>query len=86
MTPTPKGLRAAPAKVGTTLQDGEYLKTGAKSRAELDLANQSVTRVGANTIFNYTAGNNEVDLQAGTILFSKPKDGTSPAWLLSTPS
>ena len=64
-----------PAKAGTRLQDGEYLKTGVKSRAELELANQSVTRLGANTIFNYSAANNEIDLQAGTILFSKPKDG-----------
>jgi hypothetical protein len=66
---------ALPAKVGTPIQDGEYLKTGVKSRAELQLANQSITRVGANTIFNYSVGDNEVDLQAGTILFSKPKDG-----------
>jgi len=64
-----------PAPVGTHLQDGEYLKTGVKSRAELELANQDVTRLGANTIFNYSVANNEVDLQAGTILFSKPKDG-----------
>lgn len=64
-----------PAKAGTRLQDGEYLKTGVKSRAELELANQSITRLGANTIFNYSVANNEIDLQAGTILFSKPKDG-----------
>jgi hypothetical protein len=64
-----------PAKVGTLLQDGEYLKTGVKSRAELELANQSITRLGANTIFNYSAAANEIDLQAVTILFSKPKDG-----------
>ena len=64
-----------PAKAGTRLQDGEYLKTGAKSRAELELANQSITRLGANTIFNYSVSTNEIDLQAGTILFSKPKDG-----------
>jgi hypothetical protein len=64
-----------PAKAGTTIQDGEYLKTGTKSRAELALANQSVTRMGANTIFNYSVSSNQVDLQAGTILFSKPKDG-----------
>ena len=63
-----------PAKTGTHLQDGEYLKTGVKSRAELQLANQSITRKGANTIFNYSVANNEIDLQAGTILFSKPKD------------
>jgi hypothetical protein len=65
----------APAKTGTRLQDGEYLKTGVKSRAELELANQSITRLGANTIFNYSVAGNEIDLQAGTILFSKPKDG-----------
>jgi hypothetical protein len=64
----------APAKIGTKLQDGEYLETGVKSRAELQLANQTVTRLGANTIFNYSAVTNEIDLQSGTILFSKPKD------------
>jgi mannose-6-phosphate isomerase-like protein (cupin superfamily) len=64
-----------PAKVGTRLEDGEYLKTGVKSRAELELANQSITRLGANTNFNYSVATNEIDLQAGTILFSKPKDG-----------
>ncbi len=65
----------APAKVGTTIQSGEYLKTGANSRAELALANATITRLGANTIFNYTASDNQVDLQSGTMLFSKPKDG-----------
>jgi len=65
----------APAKVGTSIPDGEYLKTGVKSRAELELADQSITRLGANTIFNYSVANNEIDLQAGTVLFSKPKDG-----------
>jgi hypothetical protein len=72
---TSQSADTTPAKAGTTIQDGEYLKTGAKSRAELSLANQSITRMGANTIFNYSVANNEVDLQAGTILFSKPKDG-----------
>jgi len=63
------------APVGTKLHDGEYLKTGAGSRAEMELSNQTITRLGANTIFNYSAANNQVDLQAGTVLFSKPKDG-----------
>ena len=64
-----------PAKAGTKLQDGQFLETGVKSRAELQLANQTVTRLGANTIFNYSTTANEIDLQSGTILFSKPKDG-----------
>jgi hypothetical protein len=65
----------APASKGTQIQTGEFLETGVKSRAELQLADQTITRLGANTVFNYSASNNEVDLQAGTILFSKPKDG-----------
>lgn len=63
-----------PAKVGTLLNNGEYLKTGAKSRAELALANATVTRLGANTIFNYSVSDNQINLQSGTLLFSKPKD------------
>jgi hypothetical protein len=69
-----KEAQTAPAQVGTKLQDGEYLKTGVQSRAELQLANQCITRLGANTIFDYSTAANDIDLQAGTILFSKPKD------------
>jgi hypothetical protein len=65
----------APATKGTQIQAGEYLETGVKSRAELQLADQTITRLGANTVFNYSVANNEVDLQSGTILFSKPKEG-----------
>jgi len=63
-----------PATVGTPVHDGEYLKTGVKSRAEMLLPTASITRLGANTIFNYSVESNTVDLQAGTILFCKPKD------------
>jgi hypothetical protein len=66
---------AEPAPVGTQISSGEYLKTGPASRAEMTLANKTITRLGANTVFNYSPGSNEVDLQAGTVLFSKPKDG-----------
>jgi hypothetical protein len=62
-----------PASKGTSVHDGEYLKTGGQSRAELLLPSTSVTRLGAYTIFNYSAASNTVDLQAGTILFCKPK-------------
>jgi mannose-6-phosphate isomerase-like protein (cupin superfamily) len=66
---------SSPAPTGTKIGDGEYVKTGSASRAELQFSNKTVSRLGANTIFNYSASANEVDLQAGTILFSKPKDG-----------
>ncbi len=70
-----QSTQTTPAKTGTQVHDGEYVKTGVASRAELQLANQTVTRLGANTIFNYSVASNEIDLQAGTMLFSKPKDG-----------
>jgi mannose-6-phosphate isomerase-like protein (cupin superfamily) len=66
---------SSPAPTGTSIHDGEYVKTGSSSRAELQFSNKTISRLGANTIFNYSASANEVDLQAGTILFSKPKDG-----------
>jgi len=36
------------------------------------LPTTTITRLGANTIFNYTADSNTVDLQEGDILFCKP--------------
>ncbi len=63
-----------PAEKGTAIHDGEYLQTGSSSRAELLLPTSSITRLGANTIFNYSVSSNEVDLQAGTILFCKPRE------------
>ena len=71
------GLRAAvttPAQIGSTIREGEYLKTGIKSRAELLLPTTSITRLGSNTIFNYSVESNTIDLQSGTILFCKPKN------------
>jgi len=66
------GTEAAP--IGSKLEDGQYLKTGVKSRAELQLANLAITRLGADTLFDYSPSTREIDLQAGTVLFSKPKN------------
>lgn len=72
---SPQAGGTSPAPVGTHVADGEYLKTGVKSRAELQFPDLTITRMGANTIFNYSIAKNEIDLQSGTILFSKPKGG-----------
>ena len=64
----------SPASKGTPVHDGQDVKTGIQSRAELRLPTTSITRLGANTIFNYSVETNTIDLQAGTILFCKPKD------------
>ena len=62
------------ATAGTQVRDGEYLETGMKSRAEMELPTASIIRLGANTIYNYSVASNTVDLQAGTILFCKSPD------------
>ena len=64
----------SPAQVGTAVNDGEYVKTGKLSRAAMQLPTATITRLGANTIFDYSVATNTADLQAGTILFCKPKD------------
>jgi hypothetical protein len=65
---------SSPASKGTLIPDGEYVQTGSGSRAELLLPSTDITRLGANTIYNYSVETNTVDLEQGTILFCKPKD------------
>ena len=66
------GTESAPP--GSKLDEGQYLKTGVQSRAELQLANMAITRLGADTIFDYSPSTKQVHLLAGTVLFSKPKN------------
>jgi hypothetical protein len=47
----------------------DILRTGAASRAELVAQDQTVTRVGANTIFSFDPANRTIDLQQGSLLF-----------------
>jgi len=64
----------SPVEVGATVRDGEQVKTGARSRAELALPTASIARLGANTIYNFSVADNTIDLQEGDILFCKRKD------------
>ena len=72
-----KNSGKSPAHVGTAVFDGQYLETGMQSRAEIRLPTASITRLGANTSFNYSVGSNTVDLREGVILFCKPKNSTT---------
>src|ERR1019366_5984530 len=51
----------------------DILRTGPNSRAELVAADQTITRVGANTIFSFDPANRTIDLQKGSLLFHSPK-------------
>src|SRR5215469_2420051 len=50
----------------------DILRTGAASRAELVAEDQTVTRVGANTVFSFDPANRTIDLKQGSLLFHSP--------------
>jgi FecR protein len=50
----------------------DILRTGASSRAELVAEDDTVTRVGANTIFSFDPASRTIDLQQGSLLFHSP--------------
>jgi FecR protein len=50
----------------------DILRTGAASRAELVADDDTVTRVGANTIFSFDPASRTIDLQQGSLLFHSP--------------
>src|SRR6266568_4717484 len=62
-----------PAKIRETIAGVQSVKTGAQSRAELMFPDQSLTRLGGNTIFSFQQGTRELELKQGTILFEVPK-------------
>jgi len=50
----------------------DLLRTGAASRAELVAPDETVTRVGANTIFSFDPADRTLDLKQGSLLFHSP--------------
>lgn len=63
-----------PASVNDTVHEGTAVKTGIDSRAELTFADQTLTRLGANTLFSFGDAAKEFDLASGAILLCVPKE------------
>jgi hypothetical protein len=63
---------ARPAEVSGTFKIPDLLRTGPASRAELRADDNTLTRVGANTIFSFDPANRTLDLQQGSVLFHSP--------------
>ena len=61
------------ARLNEMISGDQSIKTGPQSRAELRFADQSLTRLGADTIFSFQQGTRELELKQGTILFSDSK-------------
>jgi mannose-6-phosphate isomerase-like protein (cupin superfamily) len=64
---------ARPASVNDSVREGIAVKTGDDSRAELTFTDQTLARLGANTVFSYAAGGKDFDLTSGAILVCVPK-------------
>lgn len=61
------------ATIGETVSGSMSVQTGRKSRAELAFQDDTLTRLGQNSIFSFKKGGREVELQRGSVLLQVPK-------------
>lgn len=64
---------AKTARVNDLVQAPEVVRTGAQSRAELKAPDQTLTRVGANSVFSFEGAGRGMKLEQGSVLFHSPK-------------
>lgn len=63
-----------PAAVGDVLGGKASLETGQASRAELTFNDETIARVGANSVFSFYRGTRELELNQGVIFMQVPKN------------
>jgi hypothetical protein len=80
----PSHAAARPASLNETIQQGTGVRTGSESRAELTFSDQSLTRLGANTVFSFDQGARDLNLTSGAVLICVPPEAGSVR--LSTPA
>ena len=64
---------ASPAHTNETFKSSDFVRTGPDSRAELTAPDNTVTRVGANTVFSFEPATRTLRLEQGNVLFHPPK-------------
>jgi FecR protein len=69
----PSGEAPRPASLNDMISGGTVLRTGGDSRAEVTFPDQSLSRLGANSVFSFAQGGKEFDLNSGAILLAVPK-------------
>ena len=62
-----------PAVVNDNVRSGTAVRTGVESRTELTFTDQTLARLGANTIFSFNEGTRNLDLSRGALLLSVPQ-------------
>jgi hypothetical protein len=66
-----KGPRSA--ELHQVIKDDLAVRTGQKSRCELRFQDETLTRLGAETLFSFTEGTRDMTLDSGTMLLQVPK-------------
>jgi hypothetical protein len=70
----PAGAAAASqAKLRDVVKAPDRVRTGAESRTELTAPDNTITRIGANTVFSFDAKDRVLNLEKGSLLFHSPK-------------
>ncbi|MEO5719721.1 MAG: FecR family protein, partial [Chthoniobacterales bacterium] len=70
----PKAASPRPAAVSDPVQEDTAVRTGVESRAELTFTDETLARLGANTIFSFDQGTRNLELGGGAMLLRVPKD------------
>jgi hypothetical protein len=65
---------ARAAAVNDSVQEKTAVRTGADSRSELTFTDQTLARLGANTIFTFNEGTRNLNLEGGVMLLRVPKN------------
>jgi hypothetical protein len=70
----PQGGAPTSANIGEVVRGGSDIRTGKDSRAQLTFPDQTLARLGQNTLFSFQRGTRALDLEGGAILLQVPKD------------
>jgi hypothetical protein len=70
----PSNAAPRPASVNESVRGDTAVRTGVESRSELTFTDQTLTRLGAQTIFSFKQGTRTFNLGSGAILLSVPKN------------
>jgi len=69
----PPNASSRPAAVNDNVRQGTAARTGVQSRSELTFKDQTITRLGEQTIFSVGEGPRTIDLGSGQFLLCVPK-------------
>ena len=69
----PSNASPRPAAVNDDVRQGTAVQTGVQSRSELTFKDQTITRLGEQTIFSVGQGPRTIDLGSGQFLLYAPK-------------